>query len=402
MADYQTQVFGSGGGYTAKHKGMDEGFMTPNFEIMEGMRFGQYYPAPYLPIVRSEKYFEDYIVISAGKAVALDSLGWLVPAGYRLHLAAGDGNGPQYTQLDIDMGIRNALGDVPTVGQYVCDIMTDASISVGYIAGAASYNVYLLSGRGLDADPSNPATFHFHNYQRQNGVAILTDYLLEFPVEPTRRLEAETTVTVGAAPANPYLFDLASDAVISSSLKVWVNNEQLAPGGFTMNNDAGTGGVDQLSVPDVVEGDIIKATYLYDTGVFDAPFAGLATWIGAAKHGDKVTCNADSNWVAYSASQVGDTSLADESASIEAAIDATLNIVGQVTKVDTNYPKQFLDRVMSAYDPRLSGKVLDGETGKEVLLQRHPGTATDGMPHNIVFAGGDAGTGTVRFNLNVT
>src|SRR4030066_1105680 len=108
MADVFNTNFPNGG-YQAVHKGNRElsGQMTPNFEIMEGMRFGQFYPAPYLPSVRYEHIFQDRIVITAGKPVAMDSRGSLVPAGYRLVIAAGAAQGPQYSADDAAMGVLN-------------------------------------------------------------------------------------------------------------------------------------------------------------------------------------------------------------------------------------------------------------------------------------------------------
>jgi hypothetical protein len=128
----------------------------------------------------------------------------------------------------------------------------------------------------------------------------------------------------------------------------------------------------------------------------------MATWRGSAKPGDKVTFDENSNWVSYTPVSIGDTTATNQATAISAAIDKTLDIVGQVVKVDTHFPKQFLDRVKTAFDPRLTGPLVDGWTGDEMVLDKQAGSATDGMPHNIYFAGGDAHTGIVRFNLNVT
>ena len=61
-------------------------------------------------------------------------------------------------------------------------------------------------------------------------------------------------------------------------------------------------------------------------------------------------------------------------------------VIGQVWKVDTNWPKDYLDRVRTAYT-QLSA------------LDRTPGSATGGLPDNIFFANGSAQEGTVRINL---
>jgi len=52
---------------------------------------GTYLPAPFLPLVRAEKKFETYVVMSAGKILAHASKGtesWLVPAGLKLQAEA--------------------------------------------------------------------------------------------------------------------------------------------------------------------------------------------------------------------------------------------------------------------------------------------------------------------------
>jgi hypothetical protein len=404
MADYETQVFPTGG-YQATHKGWNHHtHVTPNWEVKEGQRFGQFYPAPYLPTVRLEKAWEDYVVIGGGKAVALDSSGWLVPAGFKLLLALGAGNGPQYTATDVQMGIKNAQGNTPLVGEYVVDSMIAGSVTVGHCLGAASYDVYLLSG----SDPTNPATYLFHNYNRQTGVAVLTDYLLEFPVEPLKRTKkCLPLVTVTGPIANPYRVNLAESTVLSTSVTVELNGAKISASDVTFQDNAGPAGVDRIELSAALQAtlavdDEIKVCYTYEESFYQAPFMGIASWKGAAKHGDKVTFDVDSNWVAYTPGVVGDTSLADESASITAAIALTLDVVGQVTKVDKHFPKQALDRVKTAFDSRLTGSIVDGVTGLEMELDKLPGSATDGMPSNVFMAGGAADTGIVQFNLNVT
>ncbi len=403
MADYETMVFPTGG-YQATHKGTNRhSHQTPNWEVKEGVRFGQFYPAPYLPTVRLERAWEDYIVIGSGKAVALDSNGWLVPAGFKLLLALGAGNGPQYTATDIALGIKDAEGNTPSVGDYVIDAMLSGSVTVGHCLGAVSYDTYLLSG----SDPTNPATYRFNNYNRQTGVAVLTDYLLEFPVEPLKRTKVTQALHTVVTPADPYLLDLGHNSVIASSIKVTLNGGLVHADHVSMNDNAGAGGVDQLELAAavaaaIVAGDEISVTYVKTESYYASPLAGMATWKGAALPGDKVTYDADSNWVKYAPGTISDTSSGNRAAQIAAEIAKTLEVVGQVTKVDTNFPKQFLDRVKTAFDSRLTGSIVDGVTGLEMELDKMPGSATDGLPSNIFMAGGGADTGIVQFNLNVT
>ena len=397
MADYFLGDFPTGG-YTPVHKGGNPKYSqpwTPNFEISEGMRFGLNYPAPYLPLERYEANFRDYIVISGGKPVALDSSGYMVPAGFKALLALGAGNGPQYTQLDVDLGVVNAQGNIPTAGDYVINSMIAASVTVGRCAGIASYNAYWLSG----ADPTNPATYKFHNYNRQTGVAILTDYYLEYPLEPLQRTTNTINTTIAGADQGD--FDTAHNTVLDYTIEVTINGRRDVDftfvGGTPDKIDWNSGTTDDY----LKIGDVVVVKYIYEGTVYNSPLTGISTWRGSAKPGDYVTVDQNSAFVAYAAGTIGDTSAGDESANIAAAIDGALDIIGQVYLVDSNFPKQFLDRVKTAYDDRLQGVVMDGKDGSIRTLDRMPGSANNGLPHNIAMAGGDKFTGIVRFNLNI-
>lgn len=400
MSDFLNQF--PTGGYQAVHKGNRDlyGYMTPNFESHEGMRFGQYHPAPFLSTVRYENIFQDFVVIGAGKPVCIvqgaGDAKWIVPAGFKLLIAAGGGAGPQYSQTDIDQGILDAEGNVPSVGDYVVDAMISAGLSLGACIGVTSYDAMMQ----LSSDPSNPATFKFHNYNRQNGIAVLTDYVLEMPIEPLKRVDYEKPVVTIGAPAQ--YFDLDHNSVVSHSLEVKINGKRNED--WTFGDNAGTGGVDRLEFPVagyLAAGDKVEVFYYYEANVYGAPWGGISSWRGAVKPGDFVTFNADSAFVAYSPGSIGDTSAADESANIKAAIAKTLDILGQVILVDYNFPKQLLDKVKTAHDPRLSSKIVDGRTGTTSKLDRMPGSATGGAPHNVWYAGGDTKTGIVRFNMNI-
>ena len=397
MADYYTGNFASGG-YKATHKGNKDlsSPWTPNFEISEGQRFGLNLPASYLPLERYESTFQDWKVIGAGKPVSCDSNGAMVPAGYRLLLALGAGNGPQYTQTDVDHGVVRADGVLAALNDYVIDAMLTASLTVGRCLGVTSYDAYQLSG----SDPSNPATYKFHNYNRQSGVAVLTDYYLEYPVEPFERIAHKIETTIAGADQGD--FALAHNEALDYTVKVTVNGRRDVDftfvGGTPDSIDWNSGTTDDY----LKIGDKVVVEYLYEnTGVYNAPFAGIATWRGGAKCGDLVTYDVNSAFVTYTPGVVAATDLVDASASIAAAIDKTLDVVGTVYLVDNNFPKQFLDRVKTAYDDRLTGSIVDGRTGQVSKLDRMPGSATDVMPHNIFYAGGDKFSGIVRFNLNI-
>lgn len=310
---YLTGQLGAGG-YAPKHRGMPRYVgqrLTPNFEKKEGLRFGPFVPAPYLPSVRVELENFDHFVITAGTPCSVDSRGFLVPAGLKLALKAGGSVGPQYKEADVLAGVKNAQGVLVAEGEYVITSMLAAGLSVGKCIGVASYDVY----QQLNSDPHNPGTYEYHNYNRQNSASLLTNYVLEFP-------------TAGAT----------------------------------------------------------------------VKFPGMATWVGAAKPGDLVTFDMNSKFVAYAPAQL--TSF-DE---VEAALEKQLDIIGIVTAIESQWPKQLLDQVKTAYDPRLYAPVVSPDTGAFTDgsgLDQMPGSATDGVPHAIQYAGGTLSTAVVTFKLKL-
>jgi len=175
----------------------DRGHVTPNFEYSEGIRpAGEFMPAPYLPAVRFNVYFEEFIVLSGGKVVAFDSLGYVVPAGLALDLAAEEATPGtaiiEYTQSDVDRGVLNAMGVAPVAGEKVAASMVSgqANITVSAPIGLASYNYWTNPG----GDGENPAGYNVQNFNLQNKVAFVTDYVIQIP----------TVVDQAAYDAAPY------------------------------------------------------------------------------------------------------------------------------------------------------------------------------------------------------
>ena len=184
--------------------------MTPNIFKSEGLAPDIHKPAPYLPLLRYDSKMQNWKVISAGKAVAKDSLGYLIPAGlgyqFRLALAAAGvynfGSSTttltRYTQYDVDNGVTNALGEDVVLGEPVIwswfatnsiyvhgatmnlnTATVAASISAGLPLGMLQYDAIQNDGTGLGGTPFELA---YTNYKPQDGVAILTSYYVELPV----------------------------------------------------------------------------------------------------------------------------------------------------------------------------------------------------------------------------
>lgn len=387
------------GGYTAIHRGTPRYVperMVPNFEKNEGLRFGNYRPAMFLPSLRLDLLEHTHIVIAAGSPVVIDNMGFILPAGYKHIMAAGKGQGPQYTEQDRIAGVKNAQGNPVVAGEFVVDAMIDGQVKLSKVLGVASYDGKL----NLNGDVHNPATYQYNNYNVQNGVAVLTNYVLEFPIEPLKR--SGHTVELTAAGGETAI-DLGKDTVLEHHVFIKKNKDRVVD--YTFSKGTGAAGVDQVILADALAaGDELKITMLFEENFYQTPFAGMTTWRGEATTEMLVTFDADSKFVAYVPAAIGDTSLGDESANIAAALDKQLDILGQVTLVDKNWPKQMLDKVVTMYDDRLYSPIINPETGEfqdGTGLDKLPGSANGGVPHSIAYAGGDVKTGVVQFKLRL-
>lgn len=297
------------GGYKAPHRGAPRLInerMTPNFELKEGQRYGLFIPAPYLPAIRVEQINLDPIVIAAGKPVCLDSHGYVVPAGYKLMTAD---NSPVYTALDVANNVRKLDGTPVVAGTKVFNAIS--GVKFGRAFGVASYDTYMQPNE----NPFNPATYFRNNYNRQNGISVLTNYVLQFPIQ--------------------------------------ANKENIQFAGMTVFADS-------TVVP-----------------------------------GDLVTYNADSNFVVYKVPTIG--AIED----VKKAIEGTFEVLGTVSFVDKEFPKQMLDRVKTAYDTRLYSEIKNADGSAFDELNKLPGSANDGVPHVIQYAGGDLTSGVVSFKLQM-
>jgi hypothetical protein len=144
----------------------------------------------------------------------------------------------------------------------------------------------------------------------------------------------------------------------------------------------------------------ILTNYLLEfptVGASGPKFPGMATWKGAAKAGDLVTFDIDSHFVAFNASSL-------EGGDAKDAVLAQADILGVVTAIESQWPKQLLDQVKTAYDQRLYSPVVSPDTGEFTDgsgLDAMPGSATDGVPHAIQYAGGSLNTAVVTFKLKL-
>jgi len=144
-------------------------------EISQGERPAlELKPAQYLPVKRQDQYLNDWVVISAGTIVAVDPSGDLVWANGAVATTI------TYTADDIGLTVEvNTNGHdsyVTTAGASASGMFANKPI------GVAPYDYYQNLNQGYDVASPGGLT-KYNNYQVQDKVTILCDYLIELPVK---------------------------------------------------------------------------------------------------------------------------------------------------------------------------------------------------------------------------
>lgn len=170
------------------------GVVTPVNEKFEGQRPSlDLRPAPYLPVVAGVQDKQDYHVIKNGKAVAFDSNGYAIPAGYALDVAAvvGGGSGTiAYDATDVAAGVKGPDGTLVTAGDKVAELMVAAGIGVSPCIGVAPQSYYRnpsdyyrqFGSHDTFFDNKVPTNWRYHNYMMQQSVPLCRNYIYEYPV----------------------------------------------------------------------------------------------------------------------------------------------------------------------------------------------------------------------------
>jgi hypothetical protein len=190
------------------------GRVTPNVEYSHSERpHFESFAAPWLPVQRYDYEYEYYIVISAGKVVAEDRRGHLVPAGLRKAWNKASGTTIlTYTATDAAENVIDLTTGVAVAGavSYTEEQVSDALKERGLIRegeramdfiskpiGVSSYNYWKAAG----PDHFNPGELYQHNFRPQALTAVTCDYCITVPVVPAE--EATETMandnTGGAA-----------------------------------------------------------------------------------------------------------------------------------------------------------------------------------------------------------
>lgn len=165
----------------------NSGLVREFLEISEGQRPAlELKPAQYLPVKTQDTYLNDWVVIQAGTVVAVDPSGDLVFAN------GGAARTLTYTANDVGLTVDYDDGGHDT---YVTTAKTtSASLPGNKPIGVAPYDYYQNLNAGYDS--ANPTgVTKYTNYQIQDKVAVLCDYLIEVPV--TSGVDASGTVNAG-------------------------------------------------------------------------------------------------------------------------------------------------------------------------------------------------------------
>ena len=341
---------------TLKRYAKDLGVPVPNVEFCptEFPRLHTF-PAPYLPLVLENERHDEHYVVLTGKVVALDSLGFLVPAGLALQLEATTAldNGAavaqnisdaftKYTAVDVAAGVRNSRGALAILGEPVVRSMLNDD-------EATSVNV--ANGQAFPAADGGAVTVGDHiGVASYSWLRASSDLLTRYHNDNGDAL----------IPANPAdLRNLAWEPQLSSK---------------TVRTNY------CLEYPVVVDRSGIK-------------LGGQAVAIGADAsafaHGVRVTYNVDSDIVPYSNPSVVADDVVGFAANADDILEAVnvavvklaaarARIVGQVVKRNERSPTSYLDKVRTRWESSVKGFEH---------LDRMPGSATLGKPWHLHTAG---------------
>lgn len=456
--------FNSANQYTPTHKVWDHvGNIIPDVEHCEGERPQyEFKVASWLPVKFWDKHYENWVVVTPGKVLALDPDGCLMPAEYGLTGASVVYGANDVTAGTIDVATGLAVSTTKTVVLAALTGAKGTSWTVGTAGTAdnASYRSGFMGRFGVafgDAtqkypigvapfpflqwaggDGSNPANFTKHNYNMQHQVVPLCDYVIKLPLIPgnttsetvdktatgsaltlgtqathvrtyiqsnarynatTGTVPVANTATVVALALDNYpiakntartTIALASDNTADDLSDILVNEMSAVSsvtqaGDYFVDTAAGVIFIyssDGSTLPTSLSGASgnITITYYYysaaPTNV--SAFASVVATTTDLVPGDFLKCGANSNLVR-----------ADPTS------DSFFTIVGQVIAIDNNFPRDYLDRVRTAYSPAIntdsSGSMANQTVGSSSAnlgqLDQMPGSASGGYPDNISYAG---------------
>jgi hypothetical protein len=407
--------------YSATHKTWDHvGNLVPNIEANDNIirPVGAFKVAPWLPVVRQDKSNEEWFVISAGKALAFDRTGCLVPAGYATMFAVADSAVDlTYTADDVTAGTINLVTGVACtaaityihsliqaglLARGLIDASEESEAFIGKPIGIAPYSFYQFAG----LDPNDPSTFRRHNFNIQPFVSFLANGVIELPMVPLSG--GTSTLSSGTGISDSAIVDWTD----SGSHGSWFSSTSL---GLTTRYSSDVSAGDDVVAFRLPELNIAENTtetpmtfptvgmsrrvdsieelttagdyYLdLDVGVvlfFEADGNAAPTVTGAFTfyYYDTVATGTESGF-AYVTGNVR--------AGSHVSFDANSNLVLLSDANADTYPTQVMGKVIQVLSYPQDGLELvkTGYASMSSAYDRMPGSASAGLPDAITFAGG--------------
>lgn len=347
--------------------------------------------APYLPLqFENERHDEHYVILN-GKVLALDSFGYLVPAGLRLQhafyaaemstgaadaataLAAAEAAAgftfTKYTQVDVDNSVLNAAGVAAQVGEPVVHSMFVDSLG-------------LTVSHWGSLDPIGLATVPFLSIGNHIGVAAHN---------LMRNSQDSIPAGTGGAPGHDSVPGASFEKGVRNSNQLRHYNYELAQARATV----------------LVSSEVMVYPIRADrSGVLvrgqSLAIAPLATFRDSFARGSYVTYNEESDIIPATAANLAllpdlVAVTANPTAELFAAgvIAVKDAIVGQVIDLSTRYPSSLLNYVKTRWDSTV--------TPGFDAISAMPGSATGGLPWSLHTAGANisegADLGQVKISL---
>ena len=415
--------------------------ITPNNVVKEKFQHllvsGE--PAAWLPVVWQNEKSKDYFTISSGKVVSFDASGRIVPSGLlrKCLAAAHDGKVLSYSAndvaarvIDITTGKFVTGAKDVTLTQFIAAILDSGwviaaapaanadgdparhAIAKQFISapvGVAAYDVYCWAG-------DDPANLHFTNYQKQHLIQFFTDIQMRVPhvckanadvdLIPNDPAAAADLLNATELAAMPRYAGLDMSNVVGyRAAEKFASHTSRTPVTLTIAGNAAWKGRLRSEIALLgragdyfLDGDA-GIILFYEEGGNDAPvdtgndtidggsafsYASTSTkarmihLVGAARPGDFVTFDAESNFVVRSLPTTvaadGDHDGAEASAALLALADELELTVGRVLEL-IKEPRGLLERVRTGFQ----GDEFEADA-------KMPGSATGGFSDLITLS----------------
>jgi hypothetical protein len=430
------------GQYVGVHKSYDHvGNILPDIEHCEGERPSwEFKPAAWLPVQFYDKYFENWVVTTPGKVLALDPHNRVMPAQYGLAGAT-----VTYTQNDVDAGVIDiTTGLALTATKTVTLTDVDGSTShfmgrtgssfhgteVKYPIGVCPYSFHQWAGDGsLNDDGFNPVYYREHNYNMQHQVTPLCDYVIKLPLIPgqvaTESVDnnwTDAAIAPGGGGSWRTRANCTAYARYNATTGLYPVLSTYPVVGWALANNPVAANTPRTTISSTVSNMLVTEVasvdrivgagdwwmdyevgilFVYSANGTTLPPVAPASTITYFHYATAPTVVSRFACVVCTTTELmpGDFLITDTNSNLVRAAPGSVNslaVIGQVLAIDSSFPKDYLDRVRTAYDPALrtnsSGTMSNAVAGSASVglgqMDQMSGSATDGIPTLITYAGG--------------